>query len=241
MVIGRITRVANGKARARRIARKRSSNPAHMLTLGYLNPKRSTSKMAEKAKKRKTVRRATSNARRHVTKPHHASNPHHRPRTRRVIVMKKANRRHKSRNPQFFGTHQTPMKLAEYVAGGLIGVTINRLVMPMLPASVTSNNFFSTIAAFGVALAEWWLGSMISKDFGAAVGFGALMEAGSTALNTFVPQVGSVVGLSGYRRGVGDFVPAMFTIPPQPAGIGPANDPTTGMSGAYGRPYALAA
>lgn len=161
---------------------------------------------------------------------HHKKNP-----ARSAIGMHK-----KRHNPVFFGTHQTPFKMAELIAGGLIGVTVNRLVMPMLPSSVTSNNFFSTIAAFAVALGEWWAASMVSKDFGAAVGFGALMEAGSTALNTFLPQVGSVVGLSGYR-GLRDFVPAQFSIPPQPAGIGLNNNPITGVSGAYPMAYGRAA
>jgi hypothetical protein len=87
-----------------------------------------------------------------------------------------------------------------------------------LPASVTSNNLFATGASFAIAIAQWWLGSMASADLGSAFGFGALLTAANTALNTFIPSVGSVVSLSG--RGTGDFVPAMFTIPPQPAGIG---------------------
>ena len=141
------------------------------------------------------------------------------------------------RNPAFFGTQATPMKMATYLAGGLIGVTINRAVLPMLPASITGNNFFSVLAAFGLALAEWWVASMVNKDFGSAVGFGALMQAGSTALDTFLPSVGGTIGLSG-RRGTGDFVNARFTIPENP--ILNAN-PLTGMSGAYPMAYGRAA
>ena len=223
MVVGKITRVANGKRRAlaprRRTAvvpkKSAARNPAHMLTLGYLNPKRRPQHAMAKTKKRKYVHRATSNARRHH-KAHRShrrrSNPH-----RTVVIRsnKKHHVRHKRhRNPSFFGTQATPMKMATYIAGGLIGVTINRAILPMLPSSVTSNNFFSTLAAFGLALVEWWAGNMISKDFGSAVGFGALMNAGSTALNTFIPQVGSAVSLSGVRRrGTGDFVGAQWTIP----------------------------
>lgn len=194
--------------------------------------------MAVKAKKRKkTVFRATSKARSSNRKRNRAKNH----RTRTVIVMPKSNvgRRKGKRNPAFFGSNASPMKLAEYVAGGLIGVTINRVVLPMLPASVTNNNFFSTLAAFGIALAEWWAASMISKDFGSAVGFGALMNAGSTALNTFIPQVGSAVGLSG-RRGVSDFVGARWTIPDTSVNMLTGN-PTTGVSGAYPLAYGRAA
>jgi hypothetical protein len=169
-----------------------------------------------KRKYKKSVHRATSNARR-SSKKRATANPH-RPRTkpRRYSKSRKNPvshaRRKGRRNPSFFGAQATPIKMAEYIAGGLIGVTINRAILPMLPASVTSNTFFSTLAAFGIALLEWWAGSMISKDFGSAVGFGALMNAGSTALNTFIPQVGSAVGLSG-RRGLRDFVGAPWTVP----------------------------
>lgn len=197
--------------------------------------------MAVKAKKKhhKTVFRATSKARRHHKAK--ANKKHHLARRNTVIVMPKSNvGRHKHKhNPQFFGTHATPMKMATYIAGGLIGVTINRAVLPMLPTSVTSNNFFSTLAAFGIALVEWWVGSMVNKDFGSAVGFGALMNAGSTALNTFIPQVGSAVGLSG-RRGVSDFVGARWTIPDTSVNMLTGN-PTTGVSGAYPLAYGRAA
>ena len=223
MVVGKITRVANGKRRAASkartsVARKKSahrtrSNPAHMLTLGFLNPKRRPQHTMAKAKrKKKYVHRATSNARK---RSRARKNPYavgHRKRSRPRKAPVSHARRKGKRNPSFFGSAATPMKMAEYIAGGLIGVTINRAVLPMLPTSVTSNTFFSTIAAFGLALVEWWAASMISKDFGSAVGFGALMNAGSTALNTFIPQVGSAVGLSG-RRGVADFVGARWTIP----------------------------
>lgn len=131
-------------------------------------------------------------------------------------MMKKSNHRRRKSNPQFFGTHVTPVKMAEYVAAGLAGVTINRAIVAALPASITGNNVFATLAAAGIALAQWWLGSMASKDLGSAFGFGGLMNAANTALNTFIPSVGSVISLGR----VGDFVPATFTIPPQPAGIG---------------------
>jgi len=261
MVVGKITRVANGKRRANRsparrtsVARRKKSapNPAHMLTLGYLNPKRRPHTMA-KAKRKRHVSRATSHARRTAKGRFAKSNPH-RPRTRKASnapyrkarrkgrrnpvshARRKGNRRPRP-NPSFFGSQATPMKMAEYIAGGLIGVTINRAILPMLPTSVTSNTFFSTLASFAIALAEWWAGNMISKDFGSAVGFGALMNAGSTALNTFIPQVGNTVSLSGYRRrGTGDFVSAPWTIPDTSVNMLSGN-PVTGVSGAYPQAY----
>lgn len=210
MIVAKVTRVANGKRRAapRRTSTKKrathrrpqSSNPAHMLTLAFPNGKR---RSMLKAKKRKnSARRKTSVSKR----------PH-------VMKMNKRRNGHRRRsNPAFFGASVTPVKMAEYVGAGLVGVTFNRMIVAALPASITSNNIFATGAAFAIAIAQWWFGSMVSKDLGSAFGFGGMMNAANTALNTFIPSVGSVVSLSG--RGTGDFVPATFSIPPQPAGIG---------------------
>ena len=208
MIVAKVTRVANGKRRAtvaRRAAparRKSVSNPAHMLTLAFPNPARRTSMV--KAKKKKNSARRLS-----VTKRQ----------AQRMMKAKKSNhRRRRVSNPQFFGSHVTPVRLTEYIGAGLVGVAANRALLAALPATFTSSNMFATLTSIGIALAQWWLGSMVSKDLGSAFAFGGLMNAASTALNAFIPSVGSVVSLSG--RGTGDFVPATFTIPPQPAGIG---------------------
>ena len=188
--------------------------------------------------KRRKARRVASNSRRRRVA---SRNPH---RSRTVVIFPKANRGRRNRggarrrsNPHFFGANVTAMKMAEYIAGGLIGMTVNAAVVPMLPDAVTSSNLFATLAAFGIALVEWWLGSMISKDFGSAVGFGALMSAGKQGLNAFLPVVGSRINLSG----VGDLVPGRFAVPQNPildamtsmsngGALGPAAYPT-----AYGR------
>lgn len=241
MQIERVRRVANG-ARRRRSTRKSSVvNPAHMLTLGFVNPKRRNMP----ARTHKKRRRATSNARRRSTRK--TTSNHRRRRTRnpsqRVVVMgPRANRRRRNthrprrkgtRNPQFFGAHVTPMKMTEYIAGGLIGLVINKALLPMLPASITGNNLFAVGAAIVLAVAEWWAFSFVGKDFGSAVGFGALMNAGAQAVTTFIPSVGSSVGLSG-RRGFGDLVSSQPGLPFWPSSMlmaGQAN--YTGMSAAY--------
>lgn len=246
MQVERVRQVANGR---RRVVRKRakSRNPAHMLTLGFLNPSERRHMPAKQRPRKKghTAHRATSNARRRTR-----ANTHHRRRSNptRVIVMPRSNKKHAHRNkkrsnPAFFGTQATPMKLAQYIAGGLIGVTVNRALLPMLPASVTSNNMFATAAAIGLALIEWWAGNFVSKDFGSAVGFGALMNAGSQALNAFIPSVGSMVGLQGYR-GVGDLVPSQPGLPFWPSSqlMGPGGSGGgnyQGMSSAYPLAYGL--
>jgi hypothetical protein len=191
-------------------------------------------KRAHRSKRKSNAHRVRRTTRRRTT-----TNSHHRrrrnPGTRVIVMGPRKNRAHRSRrrrNPAFFGTAATPMKMMEYIAGGLIGVTINRAVIPMLPASVTSNNLFATAAAIALALVEWWAGGFISKDFGSAVGFGALMNAGSQALNAFIPSVGSAVGLSGF----GDLVPSQPGLPfwPSSALMGPGGNPQfQGMSMAY--------
>jgi hypothetical protein len=214
MIVAKVTRVANGKRRAarrskpaaRRTVRRSSSNPAHMLTLAFPNHKRRAT-MATKAKKRNGVRRRKTS----VTK-----RPHYSAKSTRSNHRRRNGRRRRS-NPSFFGASVTPVKMAEYVAAGLVGNAVNRAIVAALPASVTSNNVFATGAALAIAVAQWWLGAMASKDLGSAFGFGALMNATSTALNTFIPSVGSY--LSGVGR-IGDFVPAQIVLPPQPSGIG---------------------
>ena len=159
--------------------------------------------MARRARKRKnSARRRTS-----ISK---------RPRTYKMSNHRRRNGRRRRSNPAFFGASVTPVKMAEYVLAGLVGATVNRAIVAALPVSVTSNNIFATLASLGIAVAQWIGGSMVSKDLGSAFGFGALLTTANTAINTFIPSVGSYVSLSG----MGDFVPATFTIPPQPAGIG---------------------
>lgn len=246
MFISKVKRVANGAASRAPSAPRRTaparptSNPAHMLTLGFVNPK-TGGLMATAAKKKKSSGKSQ----------HRASNKSAgwaggksvATRNNKLVVITPAQnhkKRPKKRNPEFFGTHASGPQIAEYVAGGLIGVTVNRLVLPILPASITGNNLAATAAAVAIALAEWWAGSFVNKSFGAAVGFGALMNAGSQALNTFVPSIGAKVSLSG-RRGHGDFVPGSFAVPQNP--ISDGNPNMNGGAGlmhmAYPSPYSM--
>jgi hypothetical protein len=107
----------------------------------------------------------------------------------------------------FFGSMTSIPKLAAYVAGGLIGVTVNRAVLPLLPDAITSSNLWSSLA---------------------------------TALNSFLPQVGSKISL----KGVGDFVPAKFAVPQNPILDATTNGMGAGgalMHTAYPVPYGRAA
>ena len=111
--------------------------------------------MATKARKKakKNAHRSTHHSVAHRSAAKRKSN------TTRIIMMapKKGNskKRRRSGNPMFFGANVTPMQMGQYVLGGLIGVTINRVVLPMLPAALTASNAFATLSAFGLALIEW--------------------------------------------------------------------------------------
>jgi hypothetical protein len=236
MQVERVTRIVAGSrknpARASRtVARRSQGNPAHLLSLGWVaNPKGGRT-MAKKRNSKKAKRNTTGT---------------------RVIVMgprkngkkgkRNSHRRRGSRNPAFFGSSTTPMQMTQYVVAGLVGVTVNRVAIPLMPASITSNNWAASLTAFVIAGAEWWLVGMVDKNLGSAVGFGALMNAATYAMNAFIPSVGSQIGLRGVgRRGTGDFVDGAFTVPQNPvvtsgvAGNGPS------IRSAYPSAYALAA
>lgn len=119
-----------------------------------------------------------------------------------------------------FGISQ-PAQMGKAVIGGLAGVAIVRTAVPMLPAQVTSSTPMAVVASIGVALAAGWAaGKFLDANVGSAVMFGGLMQAASTALNAYLPQVGGFrLGLSG-RRGVGDYVPASFPVPQNPVLVG---------------------
>ncbi len=106
----------------------------------------------------------------------------------------------------------------------------------MLPAAFTGSNLTHSLSAAAVALVEWWALSMVDPEFGAAAGLGGLAYAGNVALNAFLPEVGGYTGISGVRRGTGDFIPAdqsAFL-----ATMNPARLPTTGGLGARAYPTA---
>jgi hypothetical protein len=86
---------------------------------------------------------------------------------------------------------------------------------------------------------------------GDAVLFGGLMQAGSVALNSFLPSVGGVIGLQGLGMGVGDIVSGRFPVPQNPIMAGqrqmsiaapaaPAGAPTPAGVGAIYNPYGRA-
>ena len=142
------------------------------------------------------------------------------------VVGRKSNRG-RSRNPMASSISLSrPSGIVQAGVGVLVGVAATKAIVAALPANVTSSPLYSTIAAAAVAVGVWWVGGFINPEFGAAAGLGGIAEAGSIALNGFLPSVGSSLALSG-RRGQGDFVSASrngFL-----ATLGPTLDAATGL------------
>lgn len=156
--------------------------------------------MAQHKKKRKAKSKAGR-----------ASN--HRPRSSNP--KRKGHKRRTSKNPfTFFGGSARPKTVGKAVIGVLAGVSIGRAVTNMLPASFTATNLTHSLSAAAVALAEWWALSLIDPEFGTAAGLGGLAYAGNVALNAFLPEVGGYTGISGVRRGTGDFINARLQATP---------------------------
>src|SRR5271165_3166347 len=222
MMITRVTRMVNPRPTQRN---------AHMLTLGFLNPKGERSNMAKTKRRASRPRHASARNRRHPAVRH---NRRHNPHRRRNPIRAGHRRR---RNPQFLGGSVKPMKMVELVAGGLVGLGVNNLVMTALPATLTGNAFGAVASSVAIALASGYAGGFVDKEFGAAVAFGGLMAAGQLAINQWIPSVGSSIGLTGLR----DFVPGRFPVPQTPVVLSSGGPMGGGVTSAYPAAYAIAA
>jgi hypothetical protein len=238
MIAGRVTRVVNPKrnanskksrprkkASARPNHRRRSAgNPAYLMTLGpMINPKRRSAVAKKKSKSKKSYAHRPNMSHAH----RNSKNAKKRPGLSKTRVMayakshgmkvvgRKGN--HGRRNPMASSISLSrPSGIVQAGVGVLVGVAATKAVTAALPSEVTSSPLYSTLAAAAVAAAVWWVGSFINPEFGAAAGLGGIAEAGSIALNAFLPSVGSTLALSGLRRGTGDFVPGRYAVPQNP-------------------------
>ena len=225
-----LSRKRNPKRKKVSVHRKRS-NPAHLVTLGLVNPRPRRKSRKANPKRRKVTNMAKA---RKTRKRRVAANPKRRRRNSvKVIVRHKRRtsnpRRYKRsnprrRNPQLFGRQATAFELTKAIAGGLAGVAITKAVPNFLPASITSGNAFVNVAvSAAVAVGAGMLvKSLVKSDptLGDAVMFGGLMQAGSVALNSFLPQVGTYIGLHGLGNGMGDLVAGRFPVPMNPISAG---------------------
>ncbi len=100
------------------------------------------------------------------------------------------------------------------VGGGLVGVAATKFLPTLIPSSVTgmlgSSPIMGVAMTVAGAFAASWLAKRVSTEFGDAVLFGGLMQAGSVLLTAFAPTaLSSQLALSG----MGDIVPGWFSVP----------------------------
>lgn len=205
--------------------RRRRSNPAHILTIGALNPRPTTGRKTKRRKKNTMATKARTRRRRTAR-----ANPRRRRRNLSIKVYRRrrnarasnprrrrTTRHHYRRNPSIFGHQVTIVEAAKVIAGGLAGVAITKAVPGMLPASMNlTSPFMSTLVGFGVAIGAGMLTASFMKGdplLGYAVAFGGLMQAASVGINAFMPN--PYIGLHGLGR-IGDLVPGRFPVPQNP-------------------------
>jgi hypothetical protein len=103
------------------------------------------------------------------------------------------------------------------VGGGLVGVAATKFLPTLIPSSITATLGASPIIGVALTVAGAFVASFIAKkvnsEFGDAVLFGGLMQAGSVLLTAFAPAaLSSQLALSG----MGDIVPGWFAVPQNP-------------------------
>ena len=217
--------------------RKRTSNPALIVTLGAVNP---TKRRKVVARKRKRVNKARSHRRRNATRVVVTAPRRQNP--RRVSRRRNPQRaRIRRRNPVLsFGAGVPMPQTLTAIGGGLVGVAAAKFIPTVLPAQMVGSNLMRTISTAVAAFISGWLAGKVNKGFGDAVLFGGLMQTGSTALNAFLPSVAGALGLTG----LGAFANAQFAVPENPLMRGmPAAPPpvprvtASGIGRAFGNAF----
>lgn len=243
---------ARARVRVRRRVRRTRArgpvrNPALVVTLGAVNPKKRRASVARHRSRSRTRKRSNPSRRRHRRR-----NP-----TRVVIVAPRRSRRHRSgyrsrrralnprrygrrrrRNPDFFGSRVASVASVKVILGGLVGVAAAKFLPTIVPISIVGSSQLIRVALTG---ASAYVASKAAEMFkvgpqtSAAVLFGGLMQTASVALNAFLPSVGRQLALSG----LGELIPGQFPVPQNPLLI-PAPAPrvtTSGLMRAFGSAY----
>ena len=222
------------KRHLRRTVRRKRNPVLIELGAGALNPKRRKN-VAKSRKRRKSNprrrhatavrvhRRKRVHRRRRNPMPSFAKAYGYRRRTsnrrrrRNPVSRRRHHRRTSRRNPAIFG-RSGGKDLLMMVGGGLVGVAATKYLPTLLPTSITSGlgggPLMSVIITGAGAFAAGWLAKkFLGTEFGDAVLFGGLMQAGSAALNAFAPpSISGKLALSG----VGDIVPGWYSVPQNP-------------------------
>jgi len=214
------------KVRARRrkapARKRRQLNPALLVTLGAVNPRRSAVK---KRRRKKTARAANPRRRRRnatrvvVTAP--------RRRNRRTSHRRRSVARR--RNPGAFGLRGAGM--AKAIVAGMAGMAAAKFIPTLIPGQFVQGNLMRTVATGASAFVAQMIARAVVKDqtVADAVLFGGLIQTGSVALNAFLPAIARQVGLAGIMN-------ADWSIPENPLRALPVAAPVamSGLARAYG-------
>jgi hypothetical protein len=225
-VVTVLKKVSNPSRKRRSGTKKR--NPALLVTLGAINPRKTgVNKMAIRRRKA-TKRKANSTTRRRVRRTR-KSNPQTRiimmkaPATRRRrrrasasgtsrrrVIRRSNGRRRRSykRNPSVFGMSVGGRSGAALIGGGLAGVAGTKMLSGMIIARVPMLQ--GDLGRIALSLGLAYLGGVgvgkLDRTLGDAYFFGGLMQTGSVILNTFMPSLGKVFGL-------GELVAGSYPLP----------------------------
>jgi hypothetical protein len=186
------------------------SNPL-ALTLGAINPiERSHSGMATKKKTKKSPSKSKGHKNTYSVK------------TLKTMLVKKGGKFTKrsggSRNPAIFGVSR-PAQIGGVLLGISVGVTIAKLVPPMLPAAWTASDGGRFLTTAGVALAVGVAAHFaLPAPYRDSLAAGAGSQALSVGLNPILRKVSSNFPTLGSvrRNALGDFVAASFPEPNNP-------------------------
>jgi hypothetical protein len=209
-------RVRARKANPRR--RRATKNPALVVTLGAVNPKRRKVAMAQKKARRRNAQR-----RRHTRRNPAVVLAAPRRTRRRRLGGRRRNRRYsvrRYRNPAaVFGRSIFSRDAMMMVGGGLLGVAGTKL-LPTLVSGYAGGIASSTLGRIGISAASAWVcsfaaGKAAGSPFGDAVLFGGLMQVASVALNALLPTL-NVGGVSVALSGMGELVDGSFSVPQNP-------------------------
>ena len=192
-----------------RVAPKKQ-NPALLVTLGAINPNRRHSVQKKNTSKGRV---ASKNPTRVIVTTPKKKNP-----TQTLVLAKRRpSSSGSAKNPEMFGIRMQPVQLGKAIGGALVGVALCKLIPPYLPKPLMNSRPLQILVTGGLAFGAGMGAKQADPVFGDGILFGGLMQTVSVALNTYLPEFGGRLALSGKRRpGVGYLTEGEFASPENP-------------------------